>query len=117
MVMPDAVQIAHAVSFYPQHFRIFLRHPGRTRTAWSSQKSINPVLGEGVQNTVQPIEGEYAFLRLQRYPGKDAYRHYIAARQLHHADILTQHFRIFQPLLRIIIGSMQHDWNLAADWG
>ncbi|MNY59758.1 hypothetical protein D3C86_1962360 [compost metagenome] len=63
--MPDAVQIAHAVSFYPQHLRIFLRHPGRTRTAWSRQEGVNAVLCKGIQYIIQPFKREYAFFRLQ----------------------------------------------------
>ncbi|MNB95094.1 hypothetical protein D3C75_422590 [compost metagenome] len=64
---------------------------------------------------IEPFEREHALFRLQGHPGENADGHYITACQLHQADILFKNFRVFQPLLRIIIGSMQHDRGLAAD--
>ncbi|MNI60911.1 hypothetical protein D3C73_1161520 [compost metagenome] len=113
--MAEAVQITYTVTFNTQHFRIFLRHPSRTRAARSRQEGINAVLGKRIQHLVQPFEREYAFIRLEGYPGENTNGHHIAACQLHQTDIFAEHFRVFQPLLRVIVGTVQHYWRLAAD--
>ncbi|MNT88596.1 hypothetical protein D3C72_2291790 [compost metagenome] len=65
VVMAHAVQVADTVLLHAQHFRVLLRHPGRTGACRSGQPGVNSISGEPVQHLIQPAEFEYAFLRLK----------------------------------------------------
>ena len=68
VIVPSAEQIPMAGFIDPQHLRILVCQPFRTRAGRCRQNRGNPVLIEVLDDLLQPLKVEYPFLRLQRRP-------------------------------------------------
>ena len=107
-----AVVVAKAMASSDTHvvdthdLRIFTVQPRGARGRWGCQDRIDPVLIETVHDLMQPLQMKLAFSRLIHGPGKHTESRFVDAGLLHVLDIFFQDIRAVQPLLRIIISTM-----------
>ena len=107
VVVSPTVQRRHAVTPYPKHFRIFLRHPRRTRTARGSEEYMNTRRVKFLNYRIQPGKIIFPFARFEFRPAKYPDRHHITFCLLHHGNVFFNNTGVIFPLFRVIIGAMQ----------
>ncbi len=107
MIMSAAMQLLYSRCIDPQYIWILLGHPSRTRTAWSSQDHFAAKGMYVIENLIQPFEIVHTlFLALMH--SKQKYRQEsICMCCLHQFDVFFQNFRILQPLIWVIVSTMQ----------
>ena len=114
VVVAAAMQRLDPLLADAQHFREFLRHPGRTSPARSGQKDKDAIGMQGIEHLIQPAKLVTPLFGLQTRPAEDAHRHDVAAGLLHHLDVAGQNFRAIEPLIRVVIGAVQQHRSLVA---
>ena len=113
-----AVVVAKAMSSSDTHvidahdLRILTVQPRRARGRRRCQDRIDPVFIEMVHDLMKPLQMELAFFRLIHGPGKHTEGRFVDSGLLHVLDVFFQDIGPVQPLIRIIISTMNDfpDW-------
>ncbi len=100
---PPAVLEPHAVLIHAHHIGVTLRHPRRVRRRRGSQADIDAVLGQQIEQPVEPLKVIAILRRLQLGPRKDGHGGYIDVRRLHQPHIVLPDR--FRELVRIIVAA------------
>jgi len=108
-------EVALAVGAHAEDLGIGAGEPRGACSARCGKHGIGPVLCQHVHDPVEPVKGEPTLGRLKGRPGKDAYRHRVAVRQLHQAHVLCPH--IGGPLVRVVVTAVQKHGGFAVDGG
>ena len=115
MIVARAMINAGAVGVHAQYFRVFLGHPRGTCTAGPPEYRERAILREAVHHAVEPAERKLPLLRFEGRPREDADGHRVAVRQLHQAHVFLQDFGLVQPLVRIVVATMEEMRTLRID--
>ena len=108
MIVPGAVQDAPAILIDAQHFRVFLAHPGRTRTRRRRQDGDAAVFVQQVHDLIEPSKVIPAFFRFERRPGKNADGKSVAVGQPGQAHVFSPDLFQMAPLVRVVVAAVQH---------
>ena len=107
VIMPGPEMLPDTVGAHPQDLRILFRQPPGPGTGGSGQDHFSPGLPHPVDHLVQEGKVILPFPGLQHGPGEDADAHLIAVGKLHQLHILIPDGLVRQPLLRIIVRSVE----------
>ena len=107
VIVPLPVMHAFKSVIAPEHLRIPLCQPCRARRGWCGQNNPNPVFRQPLDDFIHPFKVIPPLLGFKPCPGKNSQRNGIDSSQFHQADILKEHLRIVQPLVRIVITAVK----------
>ncbi len=94
-----------AVACHGQALRMPVREPRRRGGRGGRQVGEDPVRGEQVEQTVEPVELVPSGLRLEERPGEHADRRQVHARLAHERDVLEPD--LLRPLLGVVVASVE----------
>ena len=106
-IVAFARQIPVSVRLHLHHFRIFLRQPVGHGPGRRRQDHADPFLFKPCNDMIQPVHLIAALFRLQRGPGENAQAHAVHAGLFHEPNVFLEYFRISQPLVRIVVSSVE----------
>ena len=106
-IMPPAGKVPHAVRSHLAHLVVLLHEPLGHRAAGRGENGINAVFIKPVNDPSQPAEMILALCRFQLRPGKNAQGNAVYMGLLHQPDVFLQHPGAVQPLIRIVVSSVQ----------
>ena len=105
--MPPAGKVPHAVRPHLTHLVVLLHEPLGHRAAGRGENGINAVFIKPVNDPSQPAEMILALRRFQLRPGKNSQGNAVYMGLLHQPDVFLQHPGAVQPLIRIVVSSVQ----------
>ena len=107
VIVPLPVMHAFKSLIAAKHLRIPLCQPCRARRGGGGQNNPNPVFRQPLDDFIHPFKVIPPLLGFKPCPGKNPQRDRIDPGQFHQADILKEHLRIVQPLVRIVIAAVK----------
>lgn len=118
MVVPvvvDAPRLPVSFDVDALDLRIFQGHPDGSRSAGSCKIHVPAKLRYAIHYVVEPAKFEAPLLRLLGTPGEDADGERVASSQLNQPEVLIDDFGMAEPLIRIIIATVQEVWKTLYD--
>ena len=107
VVMSSTEKSSCPIRVHTENFLVFICHPFRSGSGWCGKDRINAFFIQIVNYRFQPVKVIFPFFRLQYSPGKHPHGNRVDMCFLKIFDIFFQNVRSVQPLLRIVIATVQ----------
>ena len=107
VVMSSTEKSSCPIRVHTENFLVFICHPFRSGSGWCGKDRINAFFIQIVNYRFQPVKVIFPFFRLQYSPGKHPHGNRVDMCFLKIFDIFFQNVRSVQPLLRVVIATVQ----------
>ena len=107
VIMPSTEKSPCPVRTHAKNFFIFICHPFRSCSGRCGQDRINPFFIQIIDHLFQPVKVIFSLFRFQHCPGKHSHGNGIDMGFFEIFDIFFQNIRSVQPLLRVVIATVQ----------
>ncbi len=107
MIMAFAVRFAQAISVHTTDFGVLLGEPRGLGSTRRRQDHVVARLRHAVHDRVQPAEVEPPLFPFVARPSEDADREGVAASKWHQSKIFVDHFRVFEPLVGVVVAAVE----------
>ena len=107
VVMSSTEKSSCPIRVHTENFLVFICHPFRSCSGWCGKYRINSFFIQIIDHFFQPVKVISSLFWLQHCPGKHSHGNGIDMGFFEIFDIFFQNIRSVQPLLRVVIATVQ----------